>query len=198
MTVTRRQENPVPEFIVGCVIGGALVLGTFGGEREPQEVYECDESHGGILLIGPTNAFEKAINGLTGMGGYSHIGLLLGLTDKDQQQLVVDAQPHGVRALPISSYEGRKATLIPLDERTLSHARGAALSRLGRPYRGGRNRNRNGLTCGELVYHCMPRSIQTKIKKEGSFPTPNSIAKAFGINTPPTQTVGDLTKKLRF
>ncbi|GAG09715.1 unnamed protein product, partial [marine sediment metagenome] len=32
--MARRQENPVPEFIVGCVMGRALVLGTFGGERE--------------------------------------------------------------------------------------------------------------------------------------------------------------------
>lgn len=179
-------------------MGGALVLGTFGGERDPQEVYECDHEHGGILLFGPSNSFEKAINGLTGMGGYSHVGLLLGLTDKDDKQLVVDAQPQGVRALPIERYDGRKAVIVPLDERTLAHATGAALGRLGRPYRGGRNLNRNGLSCGELVYHCMPRHLQAKIKKEGAFPTPNSIAKAFGVQGAPTQTVGELTSKLKF
>jgi hypothetical protein len=193
--VAHRQENPV-KFLVGCIMGGALVLGTFGGEREPEEVYECDHEHGGILLFGPSNSFEKAINGLTGMGGYSHVGLLLGLTDKDGKQLLVDAQPQGVRAIPIDLYDGRKAVIVPLDERTLAHARGAALGRLGRPYRGGHNRN--GLSCGELVYHCMPRALQGKIKMQGSFPTPNSIAKAFGIETPPTETVGELTKKLKF
>lgn len=190
----RRRKNPLPEFIVGCIAGSALILGTVGGEKD-QEVYEFDTSNGGIVLFTPVDAIERAINGATGKGGYSHIGMLLGLTNSDNQVLIVDSQPgRGVKAVPLKKYHGRQIAYIPLDDRTLAHARGAALGRLGKPYRG----RRGGLTCGEFIQVCMPRRFQNQMKEKGNFPTPNSIARAFGIPAGGTETVGDLARRLKF
>lgn len=190
----RRQENPVGSFLVGCLAGGALVAGTVGGEQ-PQELIEFDCGNGGILLFTPTSSIEKAINGATGKHGYSHVAMLLGLTDENRQVLVVDSQPtRGVKAVPLKNYHGRRIAYIPLNDRTLAHARGAALSRLGKPYRG----RPKGLTCGEFVAVCMPGKLQRQIKDQANFPTPNSIAQAFGIPGGGQETVGDLAKRLKF
>lgn len=194
MARKRRQQNPVGSFLVGCLAGGAFIAGTVGGEK-PQELIEFDCSNGGIILFTPTNTIERAINGATGKNGYSHAAMLLGLTDENRQMLVVDSQPtRGVKAVPLKSYHGRQIAYIPLDDRVLAHARGAALSRLGRAYRG----RPQGLTCGEFVAACMPGALQRKIKEQGNFPTPNSIAKAFNIPGGGQETVTDLARRLKF
>jgi len=191
----KRQENPVLEFVIGCLMGPVIVLSTIGGEREHGEVFELDDANGGIVLFTPTNVVERSINGATGRNGYSHVGMLLGLTNDGGDLLIVDSQPsHGIKASPLSRYEGRRITYIPLDDRTLAHARGGALSRLGKPYRG----RRGGLTCGEFVAACMPTRLKNKMRERSNFVTPNSIAKAFGIETGGTETVTDLSKRLRF
>lgn len=194
MARRKRQDNPLPEFIVGCVVGSALVLGSVGGEAD-QEVYEFETANGGIVLFTPVDVIERTINSATGKGGYSHIGMLLGLTNDSKQVLIVDSQPgRGVKAIPLKNYHGRRITYIPLDDRTLAHARGAALSRVGKPYRG----RQGGLTCGEFIYACMPRKYQAQMKEKGNFPTPNSIAKAFGIEPGGQETIGDLARRLKF
>jgi hypothetical protein len=77
-----------------------------------------------------------------------------------------------VRLITLKSYVGRQVAFVPLEPHDVAHARGAALARLGRPYRG----KPTGLTCGEFVRDCLPPRLAQCIR---GFPTPNTIATAF-------------------
>lgn len=196
----KRVSNPaltVP-FFLGTLTGAGLVFFKVGGSVHTEPVvHRIEEGEGAVLLVGPRqkSLYEKSIDVMTGRTGFSHCALYLCMVDDDDNPLIVDCQSTvGVQIRALSEYKDRRVALIPMNPVQTAHARGAALSQLGRPYRG----RPQGLTCSEFVASCLPPSMRAKLNTK-KMVTPNSIAKAFGVNVDPEpQTADDLVQRLKF
>lgn len=187
-----RETNPVVPFIIGICAGAALIFFKIGGAFDAEyEFEELDECQGGILLFGPQQHFEYGIDISTGRWGFCHVGLYLCLTDGDGNQLICDSQRRvGVQLRSLSEYDDRPVAFVPLSAVDTAYARGRAIDRLGKPYRG----RPGGMTCSEFVYDCLPTRLQQKIRNSGRLITPNAIAKAFGVPRNSTREVVRYTR----
>lgn len=196
--IPRRNRNPalIP-FALGAVSGAGIVFFRVGGsvaaEHEFMELTDCE---GGIILFKPRrkSAWERGIDFATGATGYSHCGLYLCMRDNDNNPLIVDCQSKvGVQIRGLKDFTSRQVAWIPLSSSDTAHARGAALARLGMPYRG----RPGGLTCSEFVEACMPMRIRQRIRSVSRAVTPNTIARAFDVKGP-GPSASELAERLKF
>lgn len=195
-----REQNPwvALPFLLGTITGAGLIFFKVGGSIDAQHDFkQLSDRQGGILLVAPSeNLYERGIDYTTGGQGYSHSALYLCLVDEEHNPLIVDCQHNvGVQIRPLTEFKERQVAFIPLSASDTAYARGAALARLGLPYRG----RPNGLTCSEFVATCLPPALRMQIA--GKFVTPNSIAQAFKV--PPPQgglalKANDLAEQLKF
>lgn len=198
--MSTREKNPwvALPFLLGTVTGAGLIFFKVGGSIDAQHDFrQLSDCQGGILLIAPSKSlYERGIDYTTGGNGYSHSALYLCLVDEEQHPLIVDCQHNvGVQIRPLTEFKERQIAFIPLSAADTAYARGAALARLGLPYRG----RPNGLTCSEFVATCLPPAMRMQIKDK--FVTPNSIATAFKVPPPGgghALKAVDLAERLKF
>lgn len=153
-----------------------------GGRREA-----CDVSI--LLVVAGSNPASKAIDALSGGRGYSHAALDGCELDDQGRPVGIDCRPGwGVVRRPLAEIsEGRGVTRVHLPLAAGLELYGCVRGQIGQPFDGlGLLRpagTDGGLVCSSLIYRCLPRSLQARVRRPTGRPVaPNDLAGAFGAS----------------
>lgn len=141
----------------------------------------------GMLLVAPFDADTAAVDRLTGRAGWGHVALVADERDDDGRLVAIDASMQRGCVQPRPLYEitrGARWCLVSLGE-GLEHTYRGATARIGQPYnyRGLLGFQRPGVaaTCSQLVYECLPPSLQRRVQPwRPGWVSPNCLARGLG------------------
>jgi hypothetical protein len=153
-----------------------------------------------VVLVGvDDSAIARGIDATSGSGGWSHVYLDPCRIDEGGARLVIDYTAEGgVHWTDAARYGSRPRAYIELDGTMGHEVYGCVRAKLGAPFDIAKLLARvdTDEVCSGLIANCFPPALRRAIRSDGRCPTPNDIARAFGVHAGQRVRASTITQQL--